>query len=64
MGACYHWYCRTPSPYKGLGGLHETCHEPSIVLEVSADSLLVIRLSGWGMVCGVLVLVLVWDDTF
>ena len=58
------WDHGTLSPYKGLGGQHETRCVSSIVLGVSADSLWVIRLSELGMVHGVLVPASLWDDTF
>ena len=56
--------CGTPSLYKGLRDLCETHCVSSIVLDISADSRSVIGASGLGMVHGVLVLVLLWDDMF
>ena len=47
----YSWDHGTLFPYKGLEGQHDTRCVSSIVLGVSADSLLGTRLTEWGMAC-------------
>ena len=62
VGVGYSLVRRTLFLYKGLGGQCETQRVSSFFLGASADNLWAIRLSEWGMVCGILAPTSLWDD--